>query len=304
MPPPVRAPALAPVDEVSETAARVIDYYLTAGADYGAWSPAFNMHFGYYRRGMNPLRLEPMLAAMNDELLRALDVPADRPTRALDLGCGLGATARQLARRCALLDVTGVTIVPTQVRDGNRLARAEGLADRVRIIHADYTRLPAPDRSVDRAYALESACHAQGPDKPAFVRELARVLRPGGRFVIVDGFMKHARPLPAWLERARARVCAGWAVPEFPELGAFTRTLRACGLQALEVRDLFWRVAPSATHIPGAALRLLLGELRRTGALRLGAVRRGNLLAPVLGVVLGLARAHFGYHMISGRRAP
>ena len=301
MPPPAPAPADAAPPPAA--AARVLEYYAATAADYRTWSPGSNMHFGYYRRGMNPLRLEPMLAAMNDELIQALHLPGGRPARVLDLGCGLGATARHLARRHPQVEVTGVTVVPTQVREGNRLARAEGLGERVRVVQADYTRLPFADRSVDRAYALESACHAEGPDKPAFVRELARVLRPGGRFAILDGFMKHAEPLPAWLERVRACVCAGWAVPEFPELGAFTRTLRTCGLQPLEVRDISWNVAPSVTHVPRTMLRVLLAELRSTGALRLGRARWGNLVAPGLGVVLGLARRHFGYHLIAGRRA-
>ena len=280
----------------------VVDYYEHAGPDYRAWSPQFNMHFGYYRRGMNPLWLEPMLAAMNDEILRGLDIPAGRPARVLDLGCGLGATARQLVRRVPGLAITGLTIVPGQAVTGNQMSAAEGLDDRVRLIHADYTAIPLPDHSVDYAYAIESVCHARGADKAAFVRELCRVLRPGGRFVIADGFMKHARPLPPWLERVRARVCEGWAIEVFPELAAVTGRLREGGIEMLEVRDISWRVAPSAVHVPRVVLRFLLDELRITGALRLGPLRRGNVVAPLLGIVLGMARSHFGYHLISGRR--
>ena len=280
----------------------VVDYYEHAGADYRSWSPHFNMHFGYYRRGMNPLWLEPMLAAMNDEILRRLDIPAGQPARVLDLGCGFGATARQLARRGPGLAITGLTIVPGQAVEGNRISAAEGLGDRVRLIHADYTAIPLPDHSVDYAYAIESACHASGPDKAAFVRELCRVLRPGGRFVIADGFMKHARPLPPWLERVRAHVCEGWAIEAFPELAAITSRLREGGVQTLEVRDISWRVAPSVVHIPRVTLGFLLAELRATGALRLGRLRRGNVVASLLGIVLGLARSHFGYHLIAGRR--
>lgn len=280
----------------------VVDYYECAGPDYRAWSPRFNMHFGYYRRGMNPLRLEPMLAAMNDEILRGLAIPAGQPAHVLDLGCGLGATARQLARRVPGLAVTGLTIVPGQVREGQRLSAAEGLDDRVRLIHADYTAIPLPDHSVDYAYAIESVCHARGADKAAFVRELCRVLRPGGRFVIADGFMKHGRPLPGWLERVRARVCEGWAIEVFPELAAMTGRLREGGVQALEVRDISWQVAPSVVHVPRVALGFLIDELRATGGLRLGPLRRGNVVAPLLGIVLGMARSHFGYHLIAGRR--
>jgi len=281
---------------------RVVDYYERVGPDYRAWSPRFNMHFGYYRRGMNPLRLEPMLTAMNDEVLRGLAIPAGQPAQVLDLGCGMGATARQLARRVPGLTVTGLTIVPAQVREGQRLCAAEGLGERVRLIHADYTAIPLPDHSVDYAYAIESVCHARGPDKAAFVRELCRVLRPGGRFVIADGFMKHDRPLPGWLERVRARVCEGWAIEVFPELAALTGRLREGGVQALEVRDISWQIAPSVVHVPRVALGFLIAELRATGGLRLGPLRRGNVVAPLLGIVLGLARSHFGYHLISGRR--
>lgn len=286
----------------AEQGPRVVEYYTLAGPDYAAWSRGLHMHFGYWRRGMNPLRLEAMLEAMNDELLGLLQFPAGRPARVLDLGCGFGATARQLALRHRQLEVLGVTIVPTQVHEARRLADAAGLGERVRFVEADYTRLPFADGSLDGAYALESACHAVGPDKPALVRELARVLRPGGRFVIADGFMKHARPLTGWRERVRASVCAGWAVPEFPELGAITRTMRDCGLDVLAVRDISWRVAPSMLHVPRTVLRFLFAELRRTGGLRLGRVRWGNVIAPSLGLVLGLARRDFGYHLISGRR--
>ena len=54
----------------------LIHYYSEAGPDYGAWSPKFNMHFGYYASGMNPFRLEPMLERMNGEVIKALSLAA------------------------------------------------------------------------------------------------------------------------------------------------------------------------------------------------------------------------------------
>ena len=39
----------------------LIAYYEEAGPDFGQWSAGFNMHFGFYRFGMNPFRREPML---------------------------------------------------------------------------------------------------------------------------------------------------------------------------------------------------------------------------------------------------
>lgn len=276
---------------------RVVDYYEVAGPDYAAWSPEFNMHFGYYRRGMNPWRLAPMLEQMNAEVLARLGLP-DGPVRVLDMGCGLGEAARYVARRRADAEVTALTIAPSQAQRGNRMTAAAGLARRVSIVHADYTRSPVASGSQDGAYAIESFCHARGPGREACVRELRRVLRPGGRFVVADGFMKHGGRLPGWLSHVRRKVCEGWAIEAFAELPAFVATLHEHGFVDVAIEEVFWPLAPSAAHVPATAARFLLRERRRGP---LDALRLGNALAPVYGLALGLARRHFAYHIVSGR---
>src|SRR5579863_9218724 len=62
-------------------------YYREAGPDYAAWSREFNMHFGYYRARINPLRRESMLEQMNAEVLARLKVDAIPEPQLLDLGC-------------------------------------------------------------------------------------------------------------------------------------------------------------------------------------------------------------------------
>lgn len=62
--------------------------------DYRAWSRNFNMHFGFYRWGMNPLALESMLEEMSQQVFRRLAL--SEGMKVLDLGCGLGAPARAL----------------------------------------------------------------------------------------------------------------------------------------------------------------------------------------------------------------
>src|SRR5258707_2038378 len=73
-------------------------YYEEAGPDYAAWSPHFNMHFGFFRQGMNPFNREAMLDQMNREIQHRLHLVRDSPARVLDMGCGLGATLRSFAR--------------------------------------------------------------------------------------------------------------------------------------------------------------------------------------------------------------
>ena len=52
------------VADVERPKVSLEEYYTEAGADYAAWSPEFNMHFGYFRWGMNPFDRERMLEQM------------------------------------------------------------------------------------------------------------------------------------------------------------------------------------------------------------------------------------------------
>src|SRR5688572_29453614 len=73
---------------------RLIAYYEQAGPDYEEWSRAFNMHFGYFRAGLNPFLREPMLHEMNRQALERLRLNPDSDGLLVDLGCGVGATVR------------------------------------------------------------------------------------------------------------------------------------------------------------------------------------------------------------------
>src|SRR5262245_55347587 len=99
----------APEREVPVTpkAVAVEAHYTEAGMDYRAWSPNFNMHFGYYRWPANPFPLEPMLEEMSREVFRRLELAPG--VSVLDLGCGLGAPARRLIAEHPVA-VTAVTI--------------------------------------------------------------------------------------------------------------------------------------------------------------------------------------------------
>ena len=91
--------------------------------------------------------------------------------RLLDLGCGGGAHA--VSFRDAGWDVTGVDLSEDQLR----LARERGLD----VVRADAATLPFDDASFDAAVSIFT--HTDFDDFAGAVRETARVLRPGGRFV-------------------------------------------------------------------------------------------------------------------------
>ncbi len=280
---------------------RIRRYYAESSQDYSAWSPAYHMHFGYFRRGLNPLDLEGMLEEMTLQVLARAGLDLGEEQLLADLGCGLGASARLAARRFPTLRIDGVTLVPEQAAWADRLVTREGLEDRVRIFEGDYTATEFPTGRYSAAYAIESACHAAGLGKEALLAEAHRLLRPGGRLVVADGFLKGARPLEPGLAWCMGKVCANWAVDTFAELGSFLEALRAVGFEDIRVEDVSYRIAPSVLHVPKVSAFFLWRELRRS-RLRMSRVRWGHLVACLLSPLVGMARWRFGYYVISARK--
>jgi len=102
--------------------------------------------------------------------------------RVLDCGTGAGHTALAMAAAGAA-EVVGIDLTAEMVDAATALARTRGLAN-VRFERADAAALPFPDRSFDIVTNRQS-CHHYA-DLAAAVAETARVLRPGGAFLLVD----------------------------------------------------------------------------------------------------------------------
>jgi MPBQ/MSBQ methyltransferase len=292
--------------ELRELAARtspptredVVRYYEVAGPDYAAWSPKFNMHFGYFDGRASPLRREAMLDRMNEAVLDRLEIDAERPAALADMGCGLGATARFIAAHRPRAAVTGFTVVPWQVGTGNRLSAEAGFDRRVRLALADYAHTPLRAGSMDAAYAIESTSYAAGEDKRDLVAEMSRIVKPGGRVCFSDGFRKDSRPLGSVLEAVYSRVCRAWAIGEMPAIEPFVRALEAHGFEDVRVEEVSWRVAPSFAHVPFLSARFALERWLR-GDFAWPKERWQNLLGPLFGCLLGLCRSRFGYYLVS-----
>jgi MPBQ/MSBQ methyltransferase len=173
-----------------ESCRRLTAFYDALDFDSAAWSKHSNLHFGFFRNGTNPLDLEAMLEQMTIEVLARMKMDPSKPDHIAYLGCGLGASMRAGANLYPAKTFIGVTIVASQVKHGNDLHRNAHLETQAISLHADYSELPFEDSSFDYVYAIESAMHARGPAKRSLVREAARVLKSGGRFITAEPFLK------------------------------------------------------------------------------------------------------------------
>jgi ubiquinone/menaquinone biosynthesis C-methylase UbiE/uncharacterized membrane protein YphA (DoxX/SURF4 family) len=121
--------------------------------------------------------------------------------RLLDVGCGPGQVTLFIAESLPGTDVTGVDIAPTMIELARGHAAKSPAVDRVRFEVADVAHLPFPDGTFDVVASTGSIKH--WPDQRAALRELHRVLVPGGRVLLAE--MNRLAP-PAAIERQRSRL--------------------------------------------------------------------------------------------------
>ncbi|MEE4330899.1 MAG: class I SAM-dependent methyltransferase [Wenzhouxiangella sp.] len=109
-----------------------------------------------------------------ESIARALAIQEDDSV--LELGCGAARIGRELVSRCG--QWIGVDISPNMIRAAER--RLSG-RDNVRLHVLDRTSLaPIDSDSVDKVYSVAVLCHMDKEDLFLYLREIARVLKPGG----------------------------------------------------------------------------------------------------------------------------
>lgn len=142
------------------------------------------------------------------------------PTNVLDVGCGTGKLLRRARHIWPEAQFTGVDPANGMIEMAKRLTPDAtffvGMAE----------ALPLQDASVDLALSTTSFHHWQ--DQATGIREIARVLRPGGYFILVDAFF------PAWFVRV-------FRTKRFHSPAQFQTLFMQAGLQVQTQQTLFWR---------------------------------------------------------------
>lgn len=202
--------------------------------------------------------------------------------KVLDVGCGLGGTARYLAaaHQCR---VAGVDLTPEFVEVGERLNRDLGLGDRVSLKVASALAMPYEDAGFDRVAMLHVGMNIA--DKHALFAEIARVTRPGGLLAVYDvmrcGDWRLAYPV-AW---AREEATSFLASP-----GDYRQALKAGGFEVLEETDkrelalefftnLKERLAASGP--PPLGLHIVMGKEAPQKVANMFAALQAGAIAPV-----------------------
>jgi demethylmenaquinone methyltransferase/2-methoxy-6-polyprenyl-1,4-benzoquinol methylase len=119
----------------------------------------------------------------------ALTILEANPQTVLDLGCGTGDLALTVARfAIGDIAVTGVDYSPPMLELAEQKAASLNLRDRVKFVRGEATSLPFPEASFDCvgiAFAFRNLTY-NNPVKMPHLAQVLKVLKPGGRYVIVE----------------------------------------------------------------------------------------------------------------------
>ncbi|MXX89754.1 MAG: methyltransferase domain-containing protein [Boseongicola sp. SB0677_bin_26] len=151
--------------------------------------------------------------------------------RVVDAGCGVGGTAILLAKQVGC-SVTGVSNSAVHLKLAEEKAVAEGVSELVRFEYADCSRrLPFPDDSIDVVVNVESACHYH--DRYQFLREVRRVLKPGGRLAAMDWMAPDGLTSEQHDEFLQPMLSA-YVIKSLDSPSSYSEKLRRAGLEILE----------------------------------------------------------------------
>jgi cyclopropane fatty-acyl-phospholipid synthase-like methyltransferase len=225
-------------------AQNVARYYDAINFDFFlAWTnrEAQALHFGYWdahTRTQADAQLN-----LNRVLAERVGMRADMDV--LDAGCGIGGSSIWLAENYRAR-VMGITLSQVQVQHAARRAKQRGIESLARFEIRDYSETNFHTASFDVVWALESMCHALS--KRHVAAEAFRVLKPGGKFIVADGF-RTARPFLNDDEALMTNWLSGWAIPDIDTPQEFTRALQEVGFVNIEMEDATEPIRPSIKHL-------------------------------------------------------
>ena len=173
------------------------------------------------------------------------------PENVLEIGCGTGYNTRHLAARMVDSKFVGLDLSANHTEAAQR--EAKGLGN-IEFETGDFQQLPFDDSTFDAVIAVECLC--QGSDMQQAIAEAFRVLRPVGRFLVIDVFRQ--APLSSYADEvqlASKLVEKAMAVDEFAVIEQWLDQANAIGFAELQRTDLSEQISHNVARFYSLARR-------------------------------------------------
>lgn len=228
----------------------IINYYSDCKVDFKTLyrlEKAWGMHAAYFEDGERSLTKG--ILKMNEQII--IHAPITEGITVLDAGCGYAGTAMYIAERIKC-HIEAITIVEEQVKTATKIIKERKLDEYINISVRDYTNTGFPDNTFDVVYGLESICYA---DKPAFLKETYRILKPGGVLIIYDGFNSKEKDEYTSDEWKTMSYCLrGWAVDSLETGRFYIEESKKAGFKDQEYVNITDKVIKTSKYLHQAAI--------------------------------------------------
>ena len=207
------------------------------------------IHFGYYEKEIKTLK--KAILHMNDYVAELLYLKNKENLQILDAGCGVGGTSIYLAKKFPKVNFTGISIAHGQIQMANKFAKNNNVKN-TRFIVGNYLDTGFADNSFDGIFALESSCYSlshkalenviEGIED--FINEMYRILKPGGRLVVVDSF-RTPRKLSFMMKKMYRKFCVEFGYANLAIITDFEKYLKNKGFEDIVVENISKNVSRS-----------------------------------------------------------
>ncbi|KXH64055.1 hypothetical protein CSAL01_10058 [Colletotrichum salicis] len=168
--------------------------------------------------------------------------------KVLDVGCGVGGPAREIAKFTGAY-ITGLNINEYQVERATRYAVKSKLDKQVQFVQADFMNIPFEDNTFDAVYAIEATVHA--PSLQDVYSEIFRVLKPGGVFGVYEWVMTEKyNNEDLRLRKIRIDIEQGDGIANMVKASEAVRAFQAAGFDMIQNEDMAKRPDPSPWYWP------------------------------------------------------
>lgn len=147
-----------------------------------------SMHQGYYEKGIH--RHKDAVINMNSFIERLIqeEKKSIKNNKILDAGCGVGGTVMHLAKKHPDTTIYGLNITPEEINLAKNFANKIGVNKNTKFVVGSYENTNFLPNYFDAIIALESVAFSKNKEK--IILEAKRILKPGGKLIIIDVFLR------------------------------------------------------------------------------------------------------------------
>ena len=206
------------------TQEKIIKYYENTEIDYkNYWNldSCQALHYGFWQDDVKNLKIA--LKRENEVLAKISDINSEDIV--LDAGSGVGGSSIYLAKHFGC-KVKGITLVENQCQTSKINAIKNDLSHLVSFDISDYNNTKYRENTFSVVWFIESICHSQ--DIELTIKEAFRILKPSGRILIADLFVKKIK-LAQEEKKLFNQWLSKWAIKELVHINDMENILNKCG---------------------------------------------------------------------------